>query len=313
MATYTSGELAVQERAGLAGPAGNALRGIRGEVPEVAAAFLGEQPMIVVGAADGAGRMWATVLASEPGFLAVPDPSVVTIGARPLPGDALAEVLAGEAKVGTIAIEPATRRRMRLNGRSAPAGTGAGLGSGSGPGPGPGSGSGLGLRVELDQVISNCPKYLQRRTYDIVPTTAGRAAGWRGEALTMAQQLVIATADTFFIATADESGDADASHRGGNPGFVEVVSPTRLRWPDYVGNAMFLTLGNLEQNPAAGLVFPDWETGDLLQVTGSARTVWGAQRMVEFEVREVNEISGALPLRWSEPEFSRFNPPIGAA
>ncbi|NGN69525.1 pyridoxamine 5'-phosphate oxidase family protein, partial [Streptomyces sp. A7024] len=124
MATYTSGELAVQRRAGLAGPAGNAVRGIRAEVPEVAADFLSEQPMIVVGAADPAGRIWATVLAGEPGFLSVREPGALAIRARPHPEDPLAEALAAPAKVGMIAIEPATRRRMRLNGTSRPYGEG---------------------------------------------------------------------------------------------------------------------------------------------------------------------------------------------
>ncbi|MEV6109709.1 pyridoxamine 5'-phosphate oxidase family protein [Streptomyces sp. NPDC051940] len=302
MATYTKGELAVQRRAGVSGPAGNALRGIRSEVPEVAAVFLAGQPMIVAGAADPEGRIWATVLTGRPGFLSVPEPGVLAVGARPLPGDPLADILAGEAKLGTIAIEPATRRRMRLNGTSSPYGEG--------------------LRVRLDQVISNCPKYLQKREYGEAGPDAEAVAVRRGAELTVAQQLAVSTADTFFVATASPEGDADASHRGGNPGFVEVLSPTRLRWPDYLGNGMFLTLGNLADNPAAGLVFPDWDTGALLQVTGDARVVWegaevgrvpGAERLVEFEVTGVNEIAGAVPLRWSEPEFSRFNPPVAPA
>ncbi|MYV99554.1 hypothetical protein GT354_14905 [Streptomyces sp. SID3343] len=114
--------------------------------------------------------------------------------------------------------------------------------------------------------------------------------------------------------------DADASHRGGNPGFVQVLSPTRLRRPDYLGNSMFPTLDNLELNPAAGLFPPGWETGSTLHLSGSARTVWaeeeiarvpGAQRLVEFEVTDVVEIQGAVGLRWSDPDCSRFNPPTG--
>ncbi|MQY11274.1 hypothetical protein SRB5_13890 [Streptomyces sp. RB5] len=290
MATYTTGERDVQHRAGLSGPAANALRGIRPAVPQVAADFLAAQPMLVVGATAPGGAIWATVLTGEPGFLGVPDPGVLTIGARPLPEDPLAGALAAPAaRLGSIAIEPATRRRMRLNGVSRPAGEG--------------------LRVQLDQVISNCPKYVQKRSFTRVPP--GPRAAHRGDRLTTAQQLAIATADTFFVATASPAGDADASHRGGNPGFVSVLSPTRLRWPDYRGNAMFLTLGNLALNPSAGLVFPDWDTGTLLQVSGSAEVVWeGTERSVELEVREVSEITGAVPLRWGEVEYSRFNPPV---
>ncbi|MGW4380275.1 pyridoxamine 5'-phosphate oxidase family protein [Kitasatospora sp. NPDC004531] len=302
MATYHSGEIAVQERAGLGREAGHSRGAIGDTVPPVARDFLAEQPMIVVGGADAAGRIWATQLTGDPGFLRVPDPRTVLIDALPLPEDPLADVLAGggpPAQVGMIAIEPASRRRMRINGRARR--------------------DGDGLRVELDQVIANCPKYLQKRDYHRVgPGEAGVRTATDGTALTPAQQRAVRAADTFFVATASDRGDADASHRGGNPGFVQVLSPTLLRWPDYVGNAMFLTLGNLLVNASAGLLVPDWATGATLHLSGTARTVWdaeeiarvpGAQRLVEFSVEAVREITAASPLRWSSPAYSRFNPP----
>ncbi|WP_415950097.1 pyridoxamine 5'-phosphate oxidase family protein [Streptomyces sp. KLOTTS4A1] len=310
MGTYHSGEVAVQARAGLAEQARFSLGGIGESIPPVARDFLAEQPLIVLGGADAEGRVWATQLTGEPGFLSVPDPRTLVVDALPVPQDPLAAVLdaAGPdapARLGMIAIEPATRRRMRMNGRARRAG-GA-------------------LRVDLDQVISNCPKYLQKRDYRRVgPAQDDGGPSGRtvvsADALSTAQQLQVSTADTFFVATASDRGDADASHRGGNPGFVQVLSPTLLRWPDYVGNAMFLTLGNLLLNPAAGLLFPDWETGAVLHLSGKARTVWdaeevarvpGAQRLVEFSVEVVREVSAASPLRWSDPGYSRFNPPAG--
>ncbi|KAA2261929.1 pyridoxamine 5'-phosphate oxidase family protein [Solihabitans fulvus] len=302
MATYHRGELAVQQRAGLATPAAHALRGIGSTVPAVAAAFLAEQPMIVVGAVDGAGRAWSSLLTGEPGFLRVPDPTTVLIDALPLPEDPLASVLGdGPAKVGMIAIEPATRRRMRVNGTATPRDGG--------------------LRVDTDQVISNCPKYIQQRSFAFEPAAESPTVR-RGAELTVGQQLRLSTTDTFFVATASPDGDADASHRGGNPGFVRVLSPTRLRWPDYRGNTMFLTLGNLALRPTAGLVVPGWDTGSVLQLTGTARTDWnpdlaaefpGAQRIVDFDVTEVRETLHAVPLRWTEPGYSRFNPPVSQA
>ncbi|MGI5404277.1 pyridoxamine 5'-phosphate oxidase family protein [Streptomyces sp. CA-135486] len=316
MATYHSGEMAVQERAGLATQASYSRGGIGETVPPVAEEFLAEQPMIVLGGADTTGRVWATQLTGAPGFLRVPDPRTLAIDVLPLPEDPLAETLGvaspaggtgtgGPARIGMIAIEPATRRRMRINGRA--------------------HRDGDGLRVNLDQVISNCPKYLQKRDYRTIAASENAASAaartvTSGAALTTAQQLAVSTADTFFIATASDRGDADASHRGGNPGFVRVLSPTLLRWPDYIGNAMFLTLGNLLLNPAAGILVPDWETGSALHLSGTARTVWdadeiarvpGAQRLVEFSVEAVREISAASPLRWTDPGYSRFNPPVG--
>ncbi|MFE5208581.1 pyridoxamine 5'-phosphate oxidase family protein [Streptomyces sp. NPDC056600] len=297
MSGYHPGELAVQERAGLAAQAAFSLGGIGDTVPPVARAFLSEQPMIVLGAADEGGRMWATLLTGPAGFLRVPDPRTLVVRASP-PEDPPAAVFADgrTARVGLIALEPATRRRMRLNGRARR--------------------DGDEIRVALDQVIANCPKYLTKRELEGRADTRPRAAVTTA-ALSAAQQAAIAAADTFFVATASGRGDADASHRGGDPGFVEVLSPTRLRWPDYTGNAMFLTLGNLHLRPEAGLLFPDWETGALLHLTGTARTVWeeggadrypGAQRLVEFSVAEVREVAEGSPLRWSKPRYSRFNP-----
>ncbi|MET8347795.1 pyridoxamine 5'-phosphate oxidase family protein [Streptomyces microflavus] len=325
MGGYHRGEIAVQERAGFARQAGHAHGAIGNTVPDVAVAFLADQPHLVVGGTDERGRVWATQLTGEPGFLTVPRPQTLHIGALPPPEDPLAAVLAGAgagvgggaefgavggagpgpepARIGMIGIEPATRRRMRMNGRAVR--------------------DGHGLRVELDQVLSNCPKYIQKRDHHPVTdqgTPTPRTAVDSTE-LSPAQQRTLRAADTFFIATTDDRGDADASHRGGNPGFVQVVSPRLLRWPDYAGNAMFLTLGNLELNPAAGLLVPGWETGTSLHLTGSARTVWdgeevarhpGAQRLVEFEIAAVREIAAASPLRWSAPAFSRFNPPTAA-
>ncbi|MFF8451017.1 pyridoxamine 5'-phosphate oxidase family protein [Streptomyces leeuwenhoekii] len=305
MATYHSGEIAVQERAGLARQADFSLGGIGESVPPIAKDFLAEQPLIVLGGADRDGRIWATQLTGEPGFLRVPDPRTVMIDTLPLPEDPLAEVLTGgpAVRIGMIAIEPATRRRMRINGRARREGDG--------------------LRVDLDQVIANCPKYLQKRHHRRAGPDEGGATDRTvtdGTVLSPAQQRAVRTADTFFVATASDRGDADASHRGGNPGFVQVLSPTLLRWPDYAGNAMFLTLGNLLLNASAGILVPDWRTGATLHLSGTARTVWdaeeiaevpGAQRLVEFSVEAVREITAASPLRWTSPAYSRFNPPVG--
>ncbi|WP_141577940.1 pyridoxamine 5'-phosphate oxidase family protein [Actinomadura sp. WMMA1423] len=291
------GERAAQRRAGLLEQGEFSARAVRPRIPDVARAFLLQQPMVVLGAADGRGRLWATLLTGRPGFLHAVDDLTLAIDALPAPHDPLHELSTTPAQVGMLAIEPGRHRRMRMNGRAAP--------------------TGHGLRVDLDQVYSNCPKYIQKRKPEW--TTAAPAPPKSSRTLTPDQQKWIAGADTFFIATADLDGDADASHRGGAPGFVEAVSPNVLRWPDYTGNAMFNTLGNLEVQPRAGLLFCDWDTGAVLHLTGTARTDWdpahaaavpGAERLVEFTATDVVEIAGAVPLRWSDPVPSRFNPPV---
>src|SRR5579863_6323158 len=59
----------------------------------------------------------------------------------------------------------------------------------------------------------------------------------------------------FFIATADAQGRPDCSHKGGMPGFVRVTGPSELAFPDYDGNGMFKSLGNILVNPSVGMLF----------------------------------------------------------
>jgi hypothetical protein len=288
--TYHDGERAVQVRAGLHHAAEHASGAIGTRVPSVAAEFLHQQPLIVLGAIADDGRTWATGLVGEPGFINAVSDQVVTIAARPAPGDPLAEPLQRPTGVGMIAIEPATRRRMRINGRSHP--------------------DGPGLRVEVHQVYANCPKYIQKRSPIVSEPTDRQVA--RGDHLSPDQMARVGVADTFFVATSDGADNVDASHRGGNSGFLRPLSPTRLEWPDYVGNAMFMTLGNITVHPPAGLLIPDWSTGSTLQLTGHARLRWGPdrQRTVEFEITGVVDTAGASPWRWSAPAYSRFNPEV---
>ncbi len=98
------------------------------------------------------------------------------------------------------------------------------------------------------------------------------------------------------------------SHRGGKPGFVRIGGDGVLTIPDFAGNLLFNTLGNLLANPKAGLLFVDFESGDLLQLTGDAEVILdspeiaafqGAERLWRFTPRRIVYRPGALPLRWS--------------
>ncbi len=292
--TFHRGEVAVQRRMGQADIAERVGRMIRPDIPAVAAGFLAEQRMMVLAAADAAGRLWASELVGRPGFVRAVDDRTITVESRPAAADPLHEALAHPSRVGMIALQPQRRRRMRVNGRSTP--------------------EGAGLRIVTDQVYSNCPKYISRRDIESYAPEAGSPAVRRGVELDADQRAAIAAADTFFVATADAEGNADASHRGGNPGFLQILSPTRLRWPDYRGNSMFMTLGNLEINPRCGILIPDWSTGATLQLTGTVELVWapatfatGSQCSLDFTVAEVvARSSGAL--RWGHAELSPVNP-----
>lgn len=288
--TYHPGSRAVQDRVGVRELADHVGQAVGQGIRPVAAAFLEQQPMLVAGAADPAsGAVWASLLTGPPGFVRATGARQISVTGHPPGDDPLAAALATEGThVGTIALDPRTRRRMRLNGRARP--------------------TARGFAVEADQVFANCPKYLQRRqsyeTVDRTPAAARRSLG-----LSAGQRALVAEADTFFLATVHPHG-ADASHRGGNPGFVHADGPNALHWRDYPGNAMFLTLGNLETDPRAGLLFLDWTSGTLLRITGTARTEYApdGERTVRLTVTGVVETPAGSPLRWTPPEYSPANP-----
>ncbi|MEU6763378.1 pyridoxamine 5'-phosphate oxidase family protein [Streptomyces sp. NPDC046853] len=289
MTPYHHGSRAVQDLVGVREAADHVGRSVGDGIRPVAAAFLEIQPMLVIGGADPAGAVWASLLTGEPGFVRATGPHQISIAGGLPRTDPLAQALAGEGTpVGTIALDPRTRRRMRLNGRARP--------------------TPRGLAIEADQVFSNCPKYIQKR--DFLPgAMPGRPSAPRhGTKLTGEQRAFLAEADTFFLATVHAHG-ADASHRGGNPGFVQVLSPHEIRWRDYPGNSMFLSLGNLTTDPRAGLLFLDWRTGTTLQLTGTARTDYGddGSRTVRFTLAEAVETPGASPWSWTAPEYSPAN------
>lgn len=287
----------MQRRAGQREIAERVGRTIHTVVPDAAAHFLAGQPMVVLAAADDSGRPWVTRLTGPPGFLRVPDSRTIEIAAVPEVGDPLAA--ATPRQLGLLAIEPGRRRRMRANGAVRRVGGR--------------------LRITVDQVYSNCPKYIARR-YVVGPeiTVSPDMRVRSGAALSPRQQRAVAAADAFFVGSVDAEGRADASHRGGNPGFLQVRSPSRLYWPEYRGNSMFMTLGNIAVEPRCGLLVPDWETGGMLQLTGRAAAVWhggdgsgsadsARPGGVEFSVDAVVE-HPAGPLRWTSPELSPANP-----
>lgn len=92
-------------------------------------------------------------------------------------------------------------------------------------------------------------------------------------ALTPSQREQIEAADMFFLATTDAEGHPDCSYKGGDPGFVRVLSPTELAWADYDGNGQFRSLGNIVVQPAIALLFIDWQAPSRLRLHGRARVV----------------------------------------
>lgn len=288
---FHAGELAAQKRAGAVNVASWASRIIRDHMPQQHRDFHTSLPFIILSAADKSGKPWITALEGEEGFIASPDDRTLIFNTLPDPHDPLFQSMSSGTDIGMLGIQFATRRRNRMSGFIRR--------------------HDRGLQLNVRQTFGNCPQYIQKRDWSRdnhnVP---GKPRS--SKALTSEQLQHIESSDTLFIGSGQRGEDGapsngyDASHRGGKPGFVEVLDKTHLRIPDYSGNNFFNTIGNLIENPSLGLLFLDFATGGMLQISGKGSIDWEprdaldpeALRVIDVTIEAVIERPNALSLRW---------------
>jgi ferredoxin-NADP reductase/predicted pyridoxine 5'-phosphate oxidase superfamily flavin-nucleotide-binding protein len=293
---FHDGEVALQKTVGVAERMeAFGRRVIRDHMPDQHRDFYRQLPFIVLGSVDPAGDTWVTLLTGRPGFMTSPDPKLLNFASRFDPQDPATASLADGAAVGLLGIELHTRRRNRMNGTLQQQ-------------------TDHGFSVAVEHAFGNCPQYIQLRDFTFVREPDDVAGVPAAQALDMDNpqvRAIISAADTFFVSSYvdDAAGrHVDASHRGGKPGFVRINADGSLTIPDFAGNLHFNTFGNFMLNPKAGLVFPDFATGDMLHLTGDAELVLqsdeiaafqGAERLWVFRPRKVVLRPQALPLRFA--------------
>lgn len=259
---FHQGELAVQKRAGESARARANGAVVKAEILDGALSFIARQSLVAVGSTASDGSLWASVILGATGFMRADDPHAVHIDlnqAAVAQGDPVLENLANDSRIGTLMIELETRRRLKINGR-------ASFESGE-------------LLVAVEKSFPLCPKYIQRRKVRIAADLKSieEQDFCAGSELGAAEIELISRCDTLFVASSyaeDDNANIDVSHRGGNPGFVMVDSSRRIRVPDYSGNGMFNTFGNLQLNNKAGVILIDFSRQQALQVTGVAEVLF---------------------------------------
>lgn len=294
------GEIAVQKRVGVLDEVSRwAPHAIRPFIPEQHRVFFGQLPFVAVSARDAAGNPWATLLVGTPGFVESPDSEHLKVGSMPLQGDALEMSFFPGAEVGLLGIELETRRRNRANGKVT-------------------DWDDQGFTVAVDQSFGNCPQYISKRIWHKADSNLQKTHISHHTRLDAHMKSWIAKADTLFIASGlrkinqkERSSGMDVSHRGGQAGFVKVSSDTGLVLPDFAGNNLFNTIGNLVVDSRVGVLFVDFEHGSMLQISGNAEIDWdssevakhsGAKRLINIEIDHIVQLDHSLPLRWSASE-----------
>jgi predicted pyridoxine 5'-phosphate oxidase superfamily flavin-nucleotide-binding protein len=259
---FHAGELAVQHRAGVEAQAARLVRMLEPvELDGGIASFLADRTFAALTGRDDAGRLWVTPLTGSPGFLTVTPRTTLEVSVALPVGDPLHGLPAGQ-QIGLVVMEFAARRRVRVNGTLIQAGQLI-------------QGGQRRLVIKVEQAYGNCPQYIQQRV--LIPEhldPAGAGDVRYGRALAAEDIELIRGADTFFLGTTHPERGSDASHRGGQPGFVRVDGD-QLWWPDYDGNNMFNSFGNLAIDPETALLFLDFTSGRTLQLTGAAAIEWG--------------------------------------
>ncbi|ERF77029.1 hypothetical protein EPUS_07935 [Endocarpon pusillum Z07020] len=298
-----------------------------------AAQMLQRAPLLALGTIDETGRPWATVWGGETPLAQPVAQSIIgirtTVDSRSDPvvdllyggkddGEVVKEQGAGRM-VSALSINLEKRKRLKLYGRMV-----AGALARIGPETDQDSAGPVGevqLVVKIEQSLYNCPKYLNcKRIYPVLPepTLISDSRILPRQALEL-----IAKADTLFVSSCDHDKDMDMNIRGGSPGFVRVQSNgdsgTVLVWPEYSGNNLYQTLGNFQTSPKAGLVFPDFDTGDVLYVTGDTEVLIGkdagaviprSNLAVKLFLTGTRFVQKGLPFRGESLERSPYNPSV---
>jgi len=306
---FHDGELQFQARAGTSGAArelGSFISDRIG-VETGAGHLLQSQHMVAITSVDDKDHVWLSIAFGPPGFVSVPSSTELKINLAEAvqQNDMLLLNVAHSpnAPVAVLATDFERRTRYRTNGYVSSL-----------------EGDTLTATIAVDEAFPNCPKYIQRRTLTPMegsktPLSAA-ATATRATSLSSDDVRTVSEADTLFLGTHFAEGGADATHRGGEPGFVRVLSPTQIAWPDYRGNGMFQSGGNILANPEVGVTFLDFQTGDTLQLSGTAQISWeadvldGAERVTILTIRQVVRTRGATNYRWTRPDYSPYNPAL---
>lgn len=287
-------------------------------------------PLLALGTLDKQGRPWTTIIGGEPSCMRPMGRSIVGINSLvDLKYDPVVDIIRrlqaqdGEngSIIGGLSIDLASRNRLKLSGRLISGRHGLEINRLN-------DHDGFGearLMFSVESSLGNCPKYLNKKT--IIPALPNPVM--ISDSLPLPEMAVrlLAKADMFFISSStsnDSKRSVGTNHRGGPPSFVRVLhndtaNGTALVFPEYSGNRLYQTLGNLHLYPRAGLCFPDFDTQDVLYVTGITEIITGAEAaallprsnlVVKVTVTSARFVQGSLPFRGLQGELSPYNPSV---
>ncbi|KIJ59645.1 hypothetical protein HYDPIDRAFT_140425 [Hydnomerulius pinastri MD-312] len=328
---WHKGERVIQRKLGFDGVVSQSWAAIHPEMTEQHQRFHTTRlPFIPITTLDEKQRPWSSILAGhdgKPGFATSNHFGELTMHAGVWEGDPFAEnVKASNDQpmlIAGIGVEFSTRRRNKFAGYIESIER---------------DGSSLHVRSVVNEALGNCPKYINIREFVPYPNTKPRIVH-RSLELSATERLpddvisLIHESDTLFLGTVYKASETDRerfpshagmNHRGGKAGFVRVrpSDGRTIVLPDYSGNRLMTSLGNIEATPLAGVTFVSFTTGSILYLTGNAQNIVGpeAQRIMPrtnalttVYVTGFVFVTNALPVRQkpgTSVQPSPYSPPI---
>lgn len=301
---FHSGEREVQRRTGEVMIANSVGRIVKDVIVGGVINFIEKQPLAIVGSIDSFGQAWASLLLGDFGFAKVLTPKTLIFDIDKINStkeDVFYKNIEENSDLGLLFIELVSRKRFRINGMA--------------------SINKSKIEIGVQEAYPNCPKYIQRSVIslpdyfeEIRPTIT------QGNTLSKESKDWLIKADTIFVASLSTNKKVDVSHRGGNPGFIEIIDNDTLKIPDYRGNSMYNTLGNFVQNPNSGILLIDFAKGETLQLTGKSELLFDQNtkednlktantgRFWLFKTEKWIHTENHHKVDWELLDYSPFNP-----
>jgi uncharacterized protein len=323
--TFHPGEIAVQNIAGTRGVANELLASKTTELSfsKNHDAFLAAQSFAVIASVQESNQnVWVTPIFSRHGDINANSPTEIVVSNAAIPKDdplldninitpsspSLSSSLSSPMSMLGIDLEKRIRHRIMGRVQASQATTNNNTNNNTD------------LVFTVDEYAPNCPKYINQRRIHPSPTPVNASATRQErQVLLDTDRQFLQQADTLFIGS-HAYDSMDVNHRGGRPGFIRITSDNTIEWPEYRGNGMYFTSGNLHVNQKAGVTVMDFETGSILQLTGQATVDWnhdgtyeGANRVVKFTIDKVAYTENATHHRWELLEYSPYNPRIAGS
>ncbi|KAK1589760.1 oxidoreductase FAD-binding domain-containing protein [Colletotrichum navitas] len=298
-------------------------------LPPSYGARIAASPLVALGTLDNQGRPWTTLWGGERGAVARPiaedvlgvrglvdiadDPVLSALWGVSEEGKGVKEGVVqpgleadGGKLVSGLGLDLMTRDRVKFAGRMV---------------AGAVEGEEVQMAVQVKESLGNCPKYVNKKDVTARGSVEkGRVE--RGLPLGEGALELVRRADMMFLTSAHDAS-MDTNHRGGSRGFVRVVSNdeggVEIIYPEYSGNRLYQTLGNLKLNPLVGIAIPDFETSDVLYLTGSALILVGQEAAaylphtklaVKITVSAAVFVESGLPFAGTPLEASPYNPTV---